>query len=60
MHFRHGPEDHELEISGKGARQASTRGKSLTVLSNYDAYETQQQPAWHDNRKDAVLEHISW
>lgn len=33
----------------KSTIQASKRGKQTIVLPSYDAYEQQQQTAWHHN-----------
>ena len=44
----------------EGAMQASKGGKQPTVLSSYDAYEPQQQPAWCHNPKCVAVVWIPW
>jgi hypothetical protein len=42
----------------EGAMQALKGGKRPTVLPNYNAYELQWWPAWHNNPKCTIVTHI--
>lgn len=42
----------------EGDTQASKTGKEPILLSSYDSCELQQQPAWQDNSKGAIVAHM--
>ena len=44
----------------EGAMQDSKVQKKPAVSPNYAAYESQQQPAWHNSPKGVTVAHIPW